>query len=812
MVATFPMRLPHRFRTRKAVRKHSMKTALDSRTILSSLVLLSPLITTSSAAPQSPPAEDPEAAVLDWPKVYKTGKHEVVVFQPQIDSWTDYAKIEARAAVAVALDGAEQPIYGAMSFTASTKADFETRAVLIDDRHVQDLRFPNAPGSLASRLIQTVGEALPPKRPLQVPLDFVLANIERTEQGAREIEVNLAPPPIFHSESPAILVMFMDQPRLEAVDGTSLLFATNTNWDVFRDSGTSLYFLRNGSSWLQAEDPVAGPWGPAAKLPADLSKLPDDENWAEVKKSLPGVPPAPVPTVFTSTQPAELILTEGAASYSAISGTKLLYVTNSDSDLFLLSGADEHYFLTAGRWFRASSLDGPWTSATQDLPEDFQKIPDDHEKAHVLPSVPGTPEAEEAILQASIPRKVTVDRSAAKAVVVFDGDPEFVLIEGTTVYYAVNSPNDVFRVDGKYYCCYQAVWFVASSANGPWEVCSKVPAVIYQIPSSHPEHNVTYVYVYDSTPSTVVVGYTTGYVGVYPAYGVVMFGLGYWLAADHYHHHRYHDYHCHSHYYGYGGHAHYDHYSGTYYRGSTAYGPYGGAGRGAAYNPSTGTYHRGAYAYGPEGSRFAQQAYNPRTGARATRTGGSSPYGAWSRGVVTRGNEWARGGRATDGTRTAGGFETSRGSKGVGVSGPSGRAGAVRTRQGDVYVGKDGNIYKRENGQWQARKDGGWSKVDRTSPSRTPGTGRDGTAPGTPRSAGSDRPSPGSRQAGATSSPRTGRSSGGSLNRGLERDSHARSRGNRNSERFRSSGGRSGGSRRSGSRGGGRRGGGRRGG
>ena len=29
----------------------------------------------------------------------------------------------------------------------------------------------------------------------------------------------------------------------------------------------------------------------------------------------------------------------------------------------------------AGRWFRAKSLDGPWTFATADLPADFAKIP-----------------------------------------------------------------------------------------------------------------------------------------------------------------------------------------------------------------------------------------------------------------------------------------------------------------------------------------------------------------------------------------------------------------------------------------------------
>ncbi|MCC6931887.1 MAG: DUF3313 family protein [Deltaproteobacteria bacterium] len=53
-----------------------------------------------------------------------------------------------------------------------------------------------------------------------------------------------------------------------------------------------------------------------------------------------------------------------------------------------------------------------------------------------------------------------------------------------------------------------------------------VTSAIYSIPPSSPKHNVTYVKVYDSTPTTVVTGYTSGYSGeTVAATGVVMFGL-----------------------------------------------------------------------------------------------------------------------------------------------------------------------------------------------------------------------------------------------------------------------------------------------
>lgn len=728
-------------------------------------------------AGQTPRVED-----IEWPRESKTDGHSVVMYQPQVDSWSDYKGLTARAAVVVTLEGTNKPIYGAMTLTATTQTDFETRQVLLADRKIQSLRFPNAPKDQAVKLAEIVRKALLPRKKLTVALDFLLANVHRTEVQQRTIEINLDPPPIFRSEKPAILVIYTGEPGFQPIRGTSLMFCTNTNWDVFLDPSTTSYYLRNGESWLTAPDPVKGPWKAAARLPADLDKLPNDKNWEDVRRNLPGKRAEVPPVVFTSKEPAELILTDGTPTFTPITGTKLMFVSNTKSDVFLLTSESNYYFLTAGRWFRAASLDGPWKAATTSLPAEFAKIPEDHPRGHVLASVPGSPVAEEAALMAQIPRQVTVKRDAAKVTVVYEGKPEFVVIDGMTVYYAINTPYDVFRVDNAYYCCYQGIWFESKAATGPWVVCTKVPAVLYQIPATHPKHNVTYVYVYDSTPSTVVVGYTAGYTGVYVAAGLVMFGMGY----HYYHYHAYCHYHCHAHYYGYGCGAHYNHYSGTYYRATTAYGPYGGAGRGAAYDPSTGTYHRGAYAYGPSGSAYAREAYNPRTGTYAARAGGSDAYGSWNRSVVTRGDEWARGASRTDGTRSAAGFETSRGAKGIGVKGPEGQAGIYKNRHGDVYVGKDGNIYKHDPKEgWQKRSENGWTSA---------------------RSGGQGGPSRASEAA---------RSGNRSRSRELERASRSRSRGNSSSGRYRSSGGSRYGGRwqssgRARSHGGGRRGGGRR--
>jgi hypothetical protein len=675
-------------------------------------ILIILLVTTVSGTGQ-------EISDQGWPRMFESEGNKVVVHQPQVDEWEKYELVRGKAAVAVTLQETEEEYYGVLSLEANTETDFDTRTVLFKDFRITDLYFPNIEKKLADKCDKAVRDLLPKGKTLMVALDRVIAGLEITKERSKGIQVNLEPPPIFYSEQPAILVNFMGEPKLESVTGVSdLLYAVNTNWDILFELGSSRYFLLNGEGWLVTTDIIKGPWKAAKTLPGSFKKLPDDDNWNDVKKKIPGKPAKTIPRVFVSKKPSELIVTDGTPSYNPISGTKLLFVTNTDSDVFLDSSDAKFYFLTAGRWFKAGDLEGPWSSASEELPDDFKNIPSDHVKAHVLSSVPGTPDADAAVMLASVPRKATVNRKETNITVVYEGTPEFIVIDGTkTVYYAVNTPYSVFRVDKKYYAVHNGVWFYSSDPLGPWIVSSEVPDVIYTIPATHPKHNVTYVYVYDSTPDTVVVGYTSGYSGAYvAATGVIMFGLGYWIGHDDDHYH-YHHYHHHAHFYAYGSAYRYDYYYGGYYRSARYYGPYGGAGGWSGYDPGSGTYYRGGYAHGPYGSAFAREAYNPYTDRYAGRAGAKTPYGSWGRTVVADGDDWVRAGHRSYKGRTVAGIETDEGGKAIAGYNRWTDQGAVvgKDRHGDVYVGRDGNVYKREGDTWQKNSGKGWKTVDESS-------------------------------------------------------------------------------------------------
>ncbi|WP_281492003.1 hypothetical protein, partial [Desulfosarcina cetonica] len=210
-------------------------------------------------------------------------------------------------------------------------------------------------------------------------------------------------------------------------------------------------------------------------------------------------------------------------------GNNLMAVKNTSNNLLYEVDTGHYYLLLSGRWYRAGKLDGAWSYVPPDqLPETFTDIPADSDQGDLRASIPGTEEAREAVLDAQIPETTAVKRSEAKLSVEYDGKPEFTSIKGTGIDYAVNTATPVIRIKGKYYAVDNGIWFVAPTANGPWAVADAVPAEVQDIPPSSPVNNIKYVYIYDSTPEVVYVGYTPGYTGCYIHHGVVVYGTGYY--------------------------------------------------------------------------------------------------------------------------------------------------------------------------------------------------------------------------------------------------------------------------------------------
>jgi hypothetical protein len=753
----------------------------------------------------------------DWPREVERDGHKLLVYQPQIDAWSDFIEIDGRAAVEYTPPGAAEGHLGAVWFKAATRTDMESRTVFIHGASVTDVRFPDLDAATTAALRDAIQDLIA-RATRTISLDRMLAAVERAEARQRAIEIKSEPPTIFYSEKPSLLLFVDGDPALSPVDGTDLFYAVNANWDVFFYLNQSRYYLAADGRWLSSPQ-LEGPWVAAGSLPADFDRLPAGESWDSVRLQVASgkVKGFKAPEVFFSSRAAELIQVDGRRKLTPVKGTKLLWLKNTQSDVFLHGTDGHYYFLVSGRWFRTTDLDGRW-EAVAELPEDFAQLPTDHPRAHVRAAVPGTPEAEEAVLTAQIPRTATVQRDVEKPEVRYDGEPKFEEIPGTQVSYAVNTQSDVLKIGDLFYLCFQGVWFVSASANGPWEVADSVPNEVYDIPPSCPKHHTSYVYVYDSSPSWVVVGYTSGYTGVYVWGDVVVYGTGWYYYPYYYPYAWGVVYYPTWHTYGYS--AWYNPYYGTYGRGGWVYGPYGGYGAVAGYNPSTGTYARGYTAWGPHGQVATGYAYNPWTGATASTYQARDAYGQWGESVIRRGDDWIHTGHYTDEHGTRAGFETSEGGKGVGFRGDQGSGFVARSGEDDLYVGRDGDVYRRDENGWSRYNDGNWDSIDtseaqaRARERRESGAGSERgqqarselESRGVDRDAARDRRAEGSRSRERPSTTQRG-SRSGDVAGGLQRDHRARSQGSQRTRDYRSM--RGGSASRGGFRSGGARGGGR---
>ena len=462
-----------------------------------------------------------------WPKELVTSNKSVItLYQPQLESFEGNI-LEGRMAVTVKL-AKKDLMFGALWFKATMSTDKGNRTVLLEKMQVLKTYFPDVVdkkiGDEFSKLLATEIESWD----MEMSLDRLTASLKDIED-LKELsdDINNDPPRIYFRTNPAVLVMIDGDPIEKKDDKSGLEYIVNTNFFIVKESNKDIYYIKGGSFWYASNDIQKG-WKETKKVPSKIKKFAKD-NLQESEEDSVSDKNAEAPELIIETKPAELIIVDGKLDYKPIEGTSLLYVANSESDILMDISSQYHYILIAGRWYYSKSLEnGDWKfKEPKDLPEDFKKIPEESEMKTVRASIPGTPEAETALLEQTIPQTATIDRKTAKVEVKYDGDPEFEKIEGTDMSYAKNTDKSVLLINNKYYCVDDAVWFMSKKATGPWKVSDEKPEEVDQIPPESPVYNVKYTYVYDSTPEEVQVGYLPGYTNSYVYDGTVVYGTGY---------------------------------------------------------------------------------------------------------------------------------------------------------------------------------------------------------------------------------------------------------------------------------------------
>jgi hypothetical protein len=486
------------------------------------------------------------AGAVSWPKQINTTNAKIILYQPQPDSLQGN-HLYGRAAVSVTPTG-KDPVFGAVWIDAVLSIDRTDRTYLLVSTRIPNVRFPGQDNIDKSKIdnLKKLLETEIPKWEIQGSMDELLTSLKANESAEKVSEnLNNDPPEIIFVKKTSVLVLFDGEPVFKDIENSSLKRAINTPFLVLQDPKEKTYYLYGSDMWFRTNDVVAGTWVATGEVPRDAKKIQDEiEKEAARNKSNQqkttgaaasgntgpqGKPQkSVVPDIIIRTKPAELLQSDGEPNFVPITGTQLLYVKNTDDNIFMYIADQNYYVLISGRWFSSKKMEGPWNFIEPDkVPAEFSKIPEGSEKDIVLASVPGTPAAKEAVLDAQIPQTAAVDRKEAKCTVKYDGDPKFEQIKGTILYRAVNTSSTVILSNKAYYVCENAIWFIGNTPTGPWAVATEIPAEVQKIPPDDPAYNVKYVYIYDVTPEVVYVGYTPGYVGCYVYGPTVVYGTGF---------------------------------------------------------------------------------------------------------------------------------------------------------------------------------------------------------------------------------------------------------------------------------------------
>ncbi len=222
------------------------------------------------------------------------------------------------------------------------------------------------------------GDPSPPESVLAIPLS--------------EMEKEQDPSPLkqlFRSKmekilvatEPTELIVTSGRPRYMPIQGTDLLFMSNTTSDVFLEIGSQKYYVVLAGRWYQSAS-LQGPWTyvSANQVPEGFAKIPPASPKGNVLVYVAGtqqakeaVLDAGIPQTAAIKRNATLNVTyDGPPKFEAVEGTNLRYAVNS---AYAVVESESRFFSChQGVWYAAEDPNGPWTVATQ-VPDEVYTIP-----------------------------------------------------------------------------------------------------------------------------------------------------------------------------------------------------------------------------------------------------------------------------------------------------------------------------------------------------------------------------------------------------------------------------------------------------
>jgi hypothetical protein len=189
-------------------------------------------------------------------------------------------------------------------------------------------------------------------------------------------------PEIVVSIEPTELIATDGPMKFASIEGTGLLYVTNSPSRLFVEIKTQRRFILISGRWYTAKS-IKGPWAFIAsdKLPVDFKNIPPGSECDDVLASVAGTIPAkeavfdaqiPQMAEVNRAEAVSQVEYDGDPQFDPIENTGMDYAVNTSTAVIRWNG--RYYDCDRGIWFEGATPFGPWIVCI-DVPEVIYTIP-----------------------------------------------------------------------------------------------------------------------------------------------------------------------------------------------------------------------------------------------------------------------------------------------------------------------------------------------------------------------------------------------------------------------------------------------------
>jgi len=296
----------------------------------------------------------------DWPKLINTTNGtQIKVYAPEPESFKGNT-LMFRSAISILENGSNDPVFGAFWGTAKVETDRDNRTLAINSLDVTSIRIPAIEGQDTIDYIDDALESQFPSTAGPISLDEIVATLNQNQQETKlSDKISTNPPKVIFVTQPSMLVLIDGDPKLKNNKDLNLDIVVNTPFTIVKNNDGRFYLY--GSKHWYVSNAATGPYEYTnGQVPDNIRNVEqliakNSQTNGSTNKAAADNPNV-IPNIIVSTAPAELIQSSGEPNFTPIQGTNLLYMSNSDNDIFMDETSQQYFVLISGRWYQTKAL------------------------------------------------------------------------------------------------------------------------------------------------------------------------------------------------------------------------------------------------------------------------------------------------------------------------------------------------------------------------------------------------------------------------------------------------------------------------